>query len=86
MVDGWVSAETTMHCPHACPSPCSTCERSAAAQDLRRMRRILDELAMNAENVVAGGLPHFSRKEFAERIAERARWALQTGSPAAESK
>lgn len=36
------AAETiTMHCPHACLSPCSTCEASKAARDLRALREAL---------------------------------------------
>lgn len=31
----------TMHCPHACLSPCSTCEASKAARDLRTLRAAL---------------------------------------------
>lgn len=43
----------------------------------RRLRDALDEIAMNAEGLVKGGLPHFSRKEFAETVAFRARHALK---------
>jgi hypothetical protein len=41
-----------------------------------KLRDGLDEIAMNAENLLAGGLGHFSREEFAEVVAWRARHAL----------
>ena len=34
------------------------------------------EIARNAETLLSGGLPHFSRKEFAETVAHCARHAL----------
>lgn len=30
----------TMHCPHGCVSPCSNCEASAAARELRQLRAL----------------------------------------------
>lgn len=47
-----------------------------------RMRSVLDELIMNADGVVAGRLAHFSKKEFAQTVADRARWALLPNSVA----
>jgi hypothetical protein len=41
-----------------------------------KLREALDEIAMNAENLLKGGLPHFSREEFADTVAFRARHAL----------
>jgi hypothetical protein len=39
-------------------------------------REALEEIAKNAETMLAGGLPHFSRRDFAETVAHCARHAL----------
>lgn len=41
------------------------------------MRDCLEEIARNAENLAAGGLPHFTRRDFALAVADRARAALK---------
>jgi hypothetical protein len=41
-----------------------------------KYRDVLEEIAKNCEGVKKGGLPHFSKRELAELIAMRARWAL----------
>ncbi len=52
---------------------------------IARLRSALDEIAMNAEGLLKGGLPHFSRKEFAETVAFRARHALGPTPPSSEN-
>jgi hypothetical protein len=55
-----------------------TCSRGPKACDaeIAALRAALDELASNAENLLRGGLPHFTRKDFADAVAHRARYAL----------
>jgi hypothetical protein len=62
-----------------------TCERGPKACDaeIESLRSALDEIAANAEGLAKGGLPHFSRKEFAETVAFRARHALGQRTPQA---
>lgn len=62
----------------AANNECARLAKGAAmwAANAERFREALDEIAMNAENLVKGGLPHFSRKEFAQTVAFRARHAL----------
>ncbi len=55
-----------------------TCKAGPKACDaeIATLRIALDEIASNAENLLRGGLPHFSREEFADTVAYRARHAL----------
>lgn len=41
-----------------------------------KLRDVLSEIARNCEGVQKGGLPHFSKRELADLVAYRARWAL----------
>lgn len=41
----------TMYCPHGCRAPCTTCESSAAAHELRLLRAVADA----ARSFCAGG-------------------------------
>lgn len=47
------------------------------AERVEWMRDCLEEIARNAENLAAGGLPHFTRRDFALAVADRARAALK---------
>lgn len=40
------NVEVTMRCPHACSLPCSVCEKSEAAAEIRRLRAALREIAI----------------------------------------
>jgi hypothetical protein len=62
------------------------CSRGPKACDaeIEGLREALDEIAMNADNLLRGGLPHFSRKDFADTVAFRARHALGQRSPHAK--
>ena len=51
-------------------------DQARSARESARWRDALEEIARNAETLLAGGLPHFSRKEFAETVAHCARHAL----------
>jgi hypothetical protein len=44
--------------------------------DADRMRDVLEEILKNCEGVLAGGLPHFSKRELAATVVDRARYAL----------
>lgn len=41
-----------------------------------RMKEVLEEIVRNCDNVMAGGLPHWSKKDLARTAGDRARWAL----------
>lgn len=48
---------TTMNCPHACMSPCSTCENSEAGREMRALRIVADAARTVVDKAVAGGAP-----------------------------
>ena len=48
---------TTIPCPHACQSPCSTCENSALAKELRAFRVVADAARNVVDRLVAAGGP-----------------------------
>ena len=50
---------TTIPCPHACQSPCSTCENSALAKELRALRVVADA-AHHVANAWRGPLHEIS--------------------------
>lgn len=50
-------AMVVMHCPHGCLSPCSTCENSAAAKELRALRIVADAAGNLVERLVSEGGP-----------------------------
>ena len=46
-------------------------------EENERMRSVLEELNMNANNLLAGGLSWFTKRDFAAAVADRSKYALQ---------
>ena len=50
----------------------------------KRLRDALQEIANNANGLLAGGLGHFSRRDFADAVAHRAKVALESSDEKCE--
>lgn len=51
-----------------------------------RMRDVLEEILKNCDGVLRGGLPHFSKRDLASTVADRARYALGKVAGQSESE
>ncbi len=64
------------HCKNAEGGECYPCEVKRLKAENDRMRGVLEELNMNANNLLAGGLGWFTKKDFAMAVADRSKYAL----------
>ncbi len=52
----------------------------------KRLREALEEINMNANNLLAGGLSWFTRRDFADVVADRSKAALAMPQSSTEVK